>query len=320
MKKYKAKTFFIVLVVFLLIGSMAACANDEPVATPEALPEDIPAADEATPAPPPEPAPAPEPAPEPGRIMPASWSGSQIFIHEPYLALDVSADWRGEVDGEAYVYYFNQDSDIPRLSLYQDTVRGIDDFDEFFDWWLPERFNNPQYNDSAEAIRQEFVEYNGIRGLEIDYIEHSDETLRIALYIFYERMYYHIRFAFEPDGDGPYKDEIAYVFNSIRKTNTELDAWPTEYLPANTPIYTDGGSIDGYAYVSEANGDVMINIQNTSVEALSVFVSQMEKLGWTIDYFDTEEGSGGGSNGSWNVHIYMEDGTTAVLGFNFYLE
>jgi len=317
-KRYIILFFAFVLIMSLAIGG--ACANDEPEASPDPAPAAPAEPEDTAPAAAPEPA-APEPAPVPGRVMPASWSDSQIFTFEPGLVLDVSADWRGEVDGEAFVYYFNEDSDLPRLSLYKDTVYGMDDFDEFFDWWLAERFYNPEYNSGADVIRQDENTFNGIRGLEIDYMESFDDTLRIAFYIFYERMYYQVRFAFEPDGDGPYRDEIDYVFNSIRKINAELDEWPTAYLPANTPVYTDGNVIEGYAYTSDSYSDITVRIGNTSTDALSKFSDQMEKLGWTIDYFDNNSGNGGGSYGSWFVHMYMEDdGTTAAINFNLILE
>jgi len=313
MKKSKMKVFFIALVAFLLIVSMAACGNNEPAATPETLPGDTPAASEDTP----EPAPPAEPAAVPGRVLPASWSDSKFFIFDPGLVVDVSADWIPSRDGEATVYNFSGNSDLPKLSLFYDYVSGIDDFDEFFDWWLAERFNNPEYNPGAEVIRQEYVTYNGIKCLEINYIDGSDGTLRHALYTFVDRTYFQVRFAFEPGGDASYLDDVAYVFNSIRKSYTEIDEWPTAYLPAGTPVYTDGGMIQGNAFISEDFGNIEMKISNTSADALSKFVDQMEKLGWAINYYDIIDGqSGGGSKGSWDVHMHMdEDGTTAVIAF-----
>jgi len=97
------------------------------------------------------------------------------------LMVDVSTDWVPSSDGVATIYSFSGDSDLPRLSLYDDYVSGMDDFDEFFDWWLTERFYNPEYNPGVEVLRQEYVTYNGIKCLEIDYMESSDGTLRNAL-------------------------------------------------------------------------------------------------------------------------------------------
>jgi len=314
MKKSKIKVFFIALVVLLLIVSMAACGNDEPAATPEALPEDTPAASEDTP----EPAPPPEPVAVPGRVLPASWSDSKFFIFSSGFVVDVSADWIPGSDGVATIYSFSGDSDLPKLTLYTDYVSGYDDFDEFFEWWLAERFHNPEYNAGAEVFREEYVTYNGIKGLEIDYIDSNSGTLRHTFNTFVDRTYYQIRFAFEPGGDGPYLDDVAYVFNSIRNNFTEIDEWPIAYLPAGTPIYTDGGSIQGNAFMSEDYGNVMVNISNTSADALSKFADQMEKLGWTMYSFNTDEGYGDGSKGQWSVHMYMEgDGITAVIEFYF---
>ena len=316
MNKNRIKTFLIAIVALLLIVSMAACANDEPAAAPAAAPEDTPTVSEDNPAPPP-----PESLPVPGRVLPTSWSESQVFMFQPGLIVDVSSDWIPRRDGDATIYDFSDGSDLPRLSLYFDYVSGIDDFDEFFDWWLAERFYNPEYNASADVIRQEYVTYNGIKGLEIDYMVNDDGILRLALYTFVDRIYYQIRYAFEPNGDGPYLDDVSYVFNSIRTSSAELNEWPTAYLPAGTPVYTDGGSIQGYAYTDETFSDIMVDINNTSIDALSKFVDQMEKLGWTIGSFDTDSGSGYGSKGQWNVNIFMkDDGTTATLMFNFNLD
>jgi len=313
MKSYKYIAIVFVLVLSLSIS--AACAKDEPSAAPEAIPEDMPAVVDDTPAPP------PEPEAVPGRVLPASWSESEFFIFDSGLIVDVSADWIPRPDGEATVYYFSDDSELPRLSLYSDYVFDIDDFDEFFDWWLAERFYNPEYNAGAEVIREEYVTYNGIRGLEIDYLESSDGTLRHAFYTFFDRHYYQIRFAFEPNGDSSYMDDIAFVFNSIRLNQTEIDAWPTAYLPAGTPVYTDGGPIEGNAFTWYDYGSIDVHVSNTSADALSDFADQMEKLGWALDYSDIANGgSAGGSKGIWSAHMYMgEDGTTAFLGFNFNL-
>jgi len=313
----KMKMVFVALVVFLLIVSMAACGNDEPAATPEAVPEETPAVVEDTP----EPAPPPEPAAAPGRVLPASWSDSNFFIFNSGLVVDISADWISGSDGVAAIYSFSGDSDLPKLTLYSDHVSGYEDFDEFFDWWLAERFYNPEYNASADVIREEYVTYNGIKCLEIDYMENSDGTLRNALYTFVDGNFYQIRFAFEPNGYSPYRDDVAYVFNSIRTNFTEIDEWPTAYLPASTPVFTDGDVIRGNAFMSEEYGNVEVNISDTSADALSKFADQMEKLGWTMYSFNTDEGYGDGSKGQWSVRMYMdEDGTTAVIEFYFYLD
>ena len=321
MKKSKMKTFFVAVVALLLIVSMAACAKDEPAATQGSVSNDTPAVAEDTP----EPAPPPEPEAVPGKVLPANWNESQIFVFESGLLVDVNADWVRKVDGESIVYYFSEDSELPRLSLYYDYVRGDDDFDEFFEWWLAERFYNPEYNSGVDVIRQEYVTYNGIKGLEIDYIDNNDGTLRLAFYTLVESVYYQIRFAFEPNGDGPYRDDVAYVFNSIRETYAELNEWPTAYLPENTPIYNDGDNIQVRTSGTMSSGNIIVSISNTSIDALSKYADQMEKLGWEIYYFNTDEdgvgGGGSGDKGNWGVSMGMkEDGTTAGLEFYFNLD
>ena len=326
----KMKFVSIALVMFLLVCLMSGCFKLFPIPTPNDKQEEksevakeVETTTKETPIPQPPPPP-PEPDPIPGKVLPASWNESKIIEFRSQFIFDGNPEWRRKDDGDGVIYYFNQDSDFPRFSIYEDYVFDIKDFDEFFDWWLEERFFNPQYNPGVEVIRQEYVTYGGFKGLEIEYIDNSDgeanATLKHGFYVFHERNYFQIRFTFEPNGEAQYRDVVEYVFNSIRQINIEIDGWPTAYIPDNTPIYTDGDIGEGYAFAGERYSSVSVNIKNTSLEALTIFIKQMEKLGWTIENYDDKTGSGGLVKDSWYMNVYMDDSSTVTIGFNMNLD
>jgi len=310
MKKCKAKTLFIALVVFLLIGLVAACANDEPVAAPEALPEDIPAAVDDTPAPPPEPE--PEPVVEP----PSNWQRVDVF---GVLSVEVSKDWIRNDTGDRIIYYFDEGSELPAFAFYTDHVTGFSGdtdagFDEFFDWWLAERF----HNQGLDIISEEFVKHNGVRGLEIVFYDVDDDTgadlIRHSLYSIIGTTYVALTFRFEKGSEGPYDDDVAHVFGSMLLNHVSLEEWPEIYLPEGTPEYKDGEIDNAYASVQVVN----ININNTSKDVLLEYYDLMKNAGWDIEIVDPELPGAVGTKGQWDFNGWMQsDGTTLALSFSY---
>jgi len=295
------KVFFIALVVFLLVFSMAACANDEPADAPEAIPEDTPAVvEEDTPAPPPEPEPS------------SDWKTIDIF---GLLSIEINKDWIVSDEGDRIKYYLDGKPEYPNLTVSYDNVSGFDGdsdegFEAFFEWWLRERFDPF----GLEVSRQEFVEYNGVRALEIvffDVDDNGDSISRHSLYTIVGTTYIALAFRFEPGGDSSYLEDIAKVFGSIQKNNDALSGWPDAYLPPGTPRYPGGGDLEINLAVEEAVG---MTIYNTSESFLMEYIDLLKNAGWNVEGavsgFSTQA-----TKDTWFFVGAMQDETTATLNF-----
>jgi len=296
----KLKIAFIAIVAFLLIISMAACGNDEPATSPEAAPEDTPAVEV-------NPTPEPEPVPE----QPSPWKRVDVL---GMLSVEVNENWIRSDDGDRTNFYFNEGSGLPVFAFYGDYVSGFsgdtdEGFDEFFEWWLAERFHSQGY----DVVSEEFVTNNGVRGVEIIYYSTDDETgkeiSRHCIYTIIETTYIALTFSFEKDGESPYLDDVRHVFDSIIRIEVSLYEWPAAYLPEDTPKYPEG---DFDVYISSAAVGIFVN--NTSEDTLSEYVDLLTKAGWEIEPFDPVRIEWVGARGSWEfIGQTREDGTIAIF-------
>jgi len=302
----KTRIIYIALamVLALTIAIGAGCANDEPAGVPEALPEAIPET-----LPPVEEDIAP---PEPEIDLMADWKRVDV---RGTLSVLVKRDWVRTEEDDRTKYLFYGDSELPAFAFFTDYVNGYNsenpgEFEAFFDWWLAERFGNQ----GLDVISQEFVEYNGIRGLEIIFNDPTDgDTVsRHCFYSLVGTTYVALTFRFELDGEGPYKDDIAFVFGSILKNNVEMTEWPALYLPEGTPVFPDG-DFESYAW----HEGVQVTVRNTSASALLEFYDLMQSAGWRIELYDDEHSAVDGFKDPWNFNGSMyEDG---IANLSFYI-
>jgi len=292
---------------------MVGCSKDEPPVTIEKATEDTSTVAKETTTSETKPDPEPEPEPEP----PSPWKRVEV---SGKLSIEVNENWICVEGDDRTRYYFEEGSLLPIFAFYDDQVRGFSGdtdagFDEFFEWWLAERF----HNQGLDVTSEEFVTNNGVRGLEIVYYSTDSDTgvdvSRHCIYTIIEQTYIAMTFNFEVDGEAPYLDDVRHVFESIHRIDIDMYEWPSMYLPKDTPEYSDG---ELRAYI--AFNAVNLYINNTTKEILSEYIDSLIKEGWELELIYPEQPTWEGTRDSWRFHGRMQDDGTSAAIFFFYPE
>jgi predicted secreted protein len=228
--------------------------------------------------------------PSPEEIPASEWE----YIEYHGIEFEINKNWiRVEKDNSTDYYYY-KDSDFPQLNVYYDTIYTYDgseiDPHEFLEEFK-ESF------DADRLIKEEYVSYNGVEGLMIEYdalMKRDDQPVaQHAFYTVAGDQLVALVFLFERGEAEPYADDVAHVWNSVKSTVPAFQFpampqfggdWPdnefTRILPKPDFAVSFAQEInDGFTVMFSAN-----------IDQLKAYVEQVKAAGFTVGAYtqDTE--------------------------------
>jgi len=241
-------------------------------------------------------------------LLPDGWVQTRM-VEFRSITLSISTEWVQKDQNGIKNFYYVDGADRPRVSLYSDYVSwdGEIDLDEFFEWWLAERFYNPQYNPNPDAdlLKNEFVVYNGVRGLEISYIDESNANIiyRHNFYTVINNYFTQVSFNCDAEGYEEYLDDVEYIYGSIHLQQYNLAEWPDYLLPKNTPVFP-GNDIEVHAnFTVESPPHISLQINGYTREDVLNYVASLKKAHWTMEIESNDVLNYSGKKGTWTIHI-----------------